>query len=248
MGTLDGQVALVTGGSRGIGRAICIELAREGAAVVVNYREKAEEAAATVAEIRKAGGRADACAADVADEAHNRAMAAFALRTYGRIDILICNAGIVRDQLLGAMKVEEWDDVMRTNVRGVFLTIREVLPQMMSQRSGSIVALSSVAADRGGRGHANYVASKGAINAMIKSLAIELAPRNIRVNAVAPGVIETEMTERVRTFGEAEIKAQIPLKRYGKPEDVARAVRFLASPDASYITGEVLHVTGGFGV
>lgn len=248
MGILDGQVALVTGGSRGIGRAICVELAREGAGVVVNYRTRADDAAATVEEIRNGGGRAEVFAADVADEAQSRALATFAIRTFGRLDVLVCNAGIVRDQLLGAMKAEEWDDVMRTNVRGVFLTIREALPQMMSQRSGSIIALSSVAADKGGRGHANYVASKGAINALTKSLAIELAPRGIRVNAVAPGVIETEMTERVRTFGEAEIKAQIPLKRYGKPEDVARAVRFLASPDAGYITGQVLHVTGGFGV
>jgi 3-oxoacyl-[acyl-carrier protein] reductase len=248
MGILDGQTALVTGGSRGIGRAICVELAREGASVVVNYRARAEEAAATAEEIRNAGGTAEVCAADVADEAQSRALAAFAIRTYGRLDILVCNAGIVRDQLLGAMKVDEWDDVMRTNVRGVFLPIREALPRMMSQRSGSIVLLSSVAADRGGRGHANYVASKGAINAMTKSLAIELAPRGIRVNAVAPGIIETEMTHRIRTFGEAEISGQIPLKRYGKPEDVARAVRFLASPDASYITGQIVGVTGGFGV
>jgi 3-oxoacyl-[acyl-carrier protein] reductase len=248
MGSLDGKVALVTGGSRGIGRAISAELAREGAAVVVNYRTKAEDAAATVAAIREAGGRAESCAGDVAAEADAKALLTFVLRTYGGLDILVCNAGITRDQLLGAMKIDEWDDVMRTNVRGVFLTIREALPQMMSQRSGSIVALSSIAAERGGRGHANYVASKGAINAMTKSLAIELAPRGIRVNAVAPGIILTEMTERIRTFAEGEIQAQIPLKRYGSPEDVAKAVRFLASPDAGYITGEVLHVTGGFGV
>jgi 3-oxoacyl-[acyl-carrier protein] reductase len=248
MGILDGQVALVTGGSRGIGRAICVELAREGAAVVVNYRSRADDAAATVAAIRDAGGRAEASAGDVAAEADARALLAFVNRTYGRLDILVCNAGIIRDQLLGAMKADDWDEVMRTNVRGVFLAIREALPQMMSQRSGSIIALSSIAAEKGGRGHANYVASKGAINAMVKSLAIELAPRGIRVNAVAPGVIVTEMTDRVRTFAEPEIQQQIPLKRFGSPEDVAKAVRFLASSDASYITGEVLHVTGGFGV
>jgi 3-oxoacyl-[acyl-carrier protein] reductase len=248
MGVLDGQVALVTGGSRGIGRAICLELAREGAAVVVNYRTHAAEADAVVTEIRSTGGRAESFAADVASETDTKALLAFAGRAYGRLDILVCNAGIVRDQLLGAMKADDWDDVMRTNVRGVFLTVREALPQMMSQRSGSIVTLSSVAAERGGRGHANYVASKGAINALTKSLAVELAPRSIRVNAVAPGVIATDMTARIRMFAETEIQSQIPLRRLGNPEDVARAVRFLASPDASYITGQVLHVTGGFGV
>lgn len=248
MGTLDGQVALVTGGSRGIGRAICLELARDGAAVVVNYRSKREEADAVVAEIRAAGGRAESCAADVGNEKDARALLAYAIGNYLRLDILVCNAGIIRDQLLGAMKTVDWDDVMQTNVRGVFLSIREALPQMMSQRSGSIIALSSIAAERGGRGHANYVASKGAINAMVRSLAVELAPRGIRVNAVAPGIIVTEMTGRIRTFAEPEIQAQIPLKRLGTPDEVARAVRFLASPDASYITGEILHVTGGFGV
>jgi 3-oxoacyl-[acyl-carrier protein] reductase len=248
MGVLDGQVALVTGGSRGIGRAICLELAREGAAVVVNYRTHAAEADAVVTEIRSTGGRAESFAADVASETDTKALLAFAGRAYGRLDILVCNAGIVRDHLLGAMKADDWDDVMRTNVRGVFLTVREALPQMMSQRSGSIVTLSSVAAERGGRGHANYVASKGAINALTKSLAVELAPRSIRVNAVAPGVIATDMTARIRMFAETEIQSQIPLRRLGNPEDVARAVRFLASPDASYITGQVLHVTGGFGV
>jgi 3-oxoacyl-[acyl-carrier protein] reductase len=248
MGTLDEKIALVTGGSRGIGRAICLELARDGAAVVVNYRSRSDEADAVVAEIRATGGRAEPFAADVAREKDSRALLAHAIRTYGRLDILVCNAGIIRDQLLGAMKVEEWDEVMQTNVRGVFLTIREALPQMMSQRAGSIILLSSIGAERGGRGHANYVASKGAVNAMVKSLAVELAPRGIRVNAVAPGIIITEMTDRIRTFAEAEIQAQIPLKRLGTPEEVARAVRFLASPDASYITGEILHVTGGFGV
>jgi 3-oxoacyl-[acyl-carrier protein] reductase len=248
MGVLDGQVALVTGGSRGIGRAICIELAGHGASVIVNYRANAAEAETVVGAIRESDGKAEAFAADVASEADIRALLAFSIRTYGHLDILICNAGIIRDQLLGAMKADDWDDVMRTNVRGVFLPIREALPHMMSQRSGSIVALSSIAAERGGRGHANYVASKGAINAMTKSLAVELAPRGIRVNAVAPGIITTDMTARIRAFADAEIQAQIPLRRLGNPEEVARAVRFLASPEASYITGQVLHVTGGFGV
>jgi 3-oxoacyl-[acyl-carrier protein] reductase len=238
----------VTGGSRGIGRAIAKELAREGASVVVNYRSRREDAEAVVCEIRTEGGAAECCAGDVANEADMRALVACAANTFGRLDILICNAGIVRDQLLGAMRLEDWEAVMQTNTRGVFLSIRESLPHMMSQRSGNIVVLSSISAERGGRGHANYVASKGAVNAMVKSLAIELAPRGIRVNAVAPGVVLTEMTTRIRNFAEAEIKAQIPMKRFGEPEEIARAVRFIASPDASYITGHVLNVTGGFGL
>jgi 3-oxoacyl-[acyl-carrier protein] reductase len=248
MPALQGQSAIVTGASRGIGRAIAIELAREGAAVVLNYRSRQEEAEAVVCEIRKAGGTAECCPADVASEADVRKLIAFAASAFGRLDILVCNAGVVRDTLLGAMKLDDWEAVMQTNTRGVFLSIRESLPHMMSQRSGNIIVLSSISAERGGRGHANYVASKGAVNAMVKSLAVELAPRGIRVNAVAPGVIVTEMTNRIRNFAEAEIMAQIPMKRLGQPEEIARAVRFLASPDASYITGHVLNVTGGFGL
>jgi 3-oxoacyl-[acyl-carrier protein] reductase len=248
MASLAKQVAIVTGASRGIGRAIAMELAHDGAAVVAGYHQRQGEAEEVVRTIREAGGVADSCAADVTRERDVRALVEFAIARRGRVDVLVCSAGIVRDQLLGAMTLADWEAVLDVNLRGVFLSVREVLPHMMSQRSGSIVALSSIAADRGGRGHANYVASKGAINAMVRSLAVELAPRNIRVNAVSPGIIVTEMTDRIRTYGGDEMKGQIPLKRFGHPRDVARAVRFLASPEASYITGEILHVTGGYGL
>jgi 3-oxoacyl-[acyl-carrier protein] reductase len=248
MGCLAGLSAIVTGASRGIGRAIATELASEGAAVTANYCTHQEQAEQLVAEIRSGGGRADAFGADVSSETGVRQLVEFAIAQHGRLDILVCNAGVTRDMLLGSMKLEDWESVIDANLRSVFLSIREVIPHMMSQRSGAIVSLSSIAAERGGRGHANYVASKGAINAITRSLAVELAPRGIRVNAVAPGIIVTDMTKHVRSFAEDELKGQIPLKRFGEPKEVARAVCFLVSPDASYITGEILHVTGGFGV
>jgi 3-oxoacyl-[acyl-carrier protein] reductase len=247
MTALQGQVALVTGGSRGIGRAVARELGACGAAVVVGYRAAEAEAAAVVAEIVGAGGRARAVRADVTSEADVRRLVAETLQAFERVDVLVCSGGIVRDRLAAAMTTDDWDAVIAANLRGPFLCVRECVPPMMAQKSGSIVLLSSVAADRGGRGHCNYAASKGGINAMVRALAVELAPKKIRVNAVAPGVIVTDMTQRIRDAAEAEILAQIPLRRYGQAEEVARAVRFLASADASYVTGEVLHVTGGMG-
>lgn len=248
MSRLQDRIAIVTGGSRGIGRAIAIELAREGASVVVNYRTRQDEADGVVAEIEGMGRQAIACQADVTDQQAMRRLAGATVQQFGRIDVLVANAGIVRDQLAAAMSLDDWSAVINTNLSGTFLAIREVIPQMMSQKRGSIVAISSIAADRAGRGHCNYVAAKGGINAMTRALAVELAPKKIRVNAVAPGVVATEMSNRVRNLAGDEILAQIPLRRYGEPIDIARAVCFLASDDASYITGEILHVTGGFGL
>ncbi|MES1243419.1 MAG: 3-oxoacyl-ACP reductase FabG [Acidobacteriota bacterium] len=248
MNGLEGQTALVTGASRGIGRAIAGELAAEGAAVVIGYHRSREAAEELAAEIEAAGGRALCCQADVGDEEAVRKLVSFTLRKLGKLDILVCNAGVVRDQLAAAMSVADWDEVIRTDLRGPFLCIREALRPMIAQRRGCVINISSIAADLAGRGHCNYAAAKGGLNAMTRSLAVELAPKGIRVNAVAPGVIVTDMSQRIRNLAEDRILEQIPLGRFGEPREVARAVRFLASPDAAYITGEVLHVTGGLGL
>ncbi|MDX6401984.1 MAG: 3-oxoacyl-[acyl-carrier protein] reductase [Gaiellaceae bacterium] len=244
----DGRAALVTGGSRGIGRAIAVQLAGEGAHVVVSYLQAQDEAEGVVDEIKAAGGIAHVQQADVGDEAAVKELVRFTVRRLGGIDVLIANAGTVQDQLLGMMTVKQWDTVLGVNLRGPFLCIREALPFMMRKKSSSIVCLSSVAADKAGRGHSNYVAAKGGLNSMVRSLAVELAPKGVRVNAVAPGVIATSMSERVRRLAGDEILNQIPLQRFGEPDDVARAVCFLASDEASYVTGEILQVTGGFGL
>jgi 3-oxoacyl-[acyl-carrier protein] reductase len=244
----DGRAALVTGASRGIGKAIAVQLAGEGARVVVNYLKAQDEAEAVVDEITTSGGEAHLHQADVGDEDAVKELVRFTMRRLGGIDVLVTSAGTVQDQLLGMMTVKQWDTVLGVNLRGTFLCIREALPFMMRKKSSSIVCLSSIAADKAGRGHANYVAAKGGLNSMVKSLAVELAPKGVRVNAVAPGVIATSMTERVRRLAGDEILDQIPLQRFGNPDDVARAVCFLASDEASYVTGEILQVTGGFGL
>ena len=248
MTRFTGQVALITGASRGIGRAIALQLANEGANVIVNYNRSAELAEQVVEEIRGMGREAYAFQANVADEMAVRRLVRFTEAKFQRVDVLIVNAGIARDQLAASMTLQQWEEVIQINLGGAFLCIREVIPGMILQKSGSIVFISSIAADRGGRGHINYVASKGGLNAMVPSLAVEVAPKGIRVNAVSPGVIITKISQRVRDLAEDEILAQIPLKRFGLPEEVARAACFLASADASYITGEILHVTGGFGI
>jgi 3-oxoacyl-[acyl-carrier protein] reductase len=244
----ENHVVLVTGGSRGIGRAISLQFGEEGAKIVVNYHQAVDEAEAVVASIQERGGQAVSFQADVREETAVKKLVHFTMKQYGRIDTLVANAGSVRDQLLAAMTLEQWETVIQTNLRGPFLCIREVVPLMMRQKSGNIIAISSIAAEMAGRGHVNYVAAKGGVNAMTRALAVELAPRNIRVNAVSPGVILTEMTKRIRNLATDEILNDIPLKRFGKPEEVAQAVCFLASDAASYITGEILHVTGGLGL
>lgn len=244
----DGCAAIVTGGSRGIGRATALQLASEGASVVVGYARAHDEADAVVDEITAAGGAAHRFQADVASEDAVKDLVRFTVRTFGGVDVLVAGAGVAQDGLVATMSLQQWDTVLHVNLRGAFLCIREALPFMIRKRAGSVVCLSSIAATRGGRGHANYVAAKGGINSLVRSLAVELAPKGVRVNAVSPGVIATEMSERIRRFAGDDILAGIPLRRYGEPADVAKAVCFLASDDASYVTGEVLQVTGGFGL
>jgi 3-oxoacyl-[acyl-carrier protein] reductase len=241
---LTGGVAIVTGGGRGIGRAIVQTLASAGLEVVFTYRDNAASAADAVA--ATPGAKVSAEAVDVRDSA---ACAAFAEKLFdraGRIDLLVNNAGVIRDNALAAMSDEDVRAVFETNVTGTFNMTRAVAPYMISRRHGKIINISSVSGEKGGRGQTNYAASKGAINAFTRSLAVELAPRGITVNAVAPGVIETEMSREVRERAGDQVLSRILLRRIGRPEEVAHAVWFLASKYADYITGEILHVDGGF--
>ena len=243
---LAGKSVLVTGGSRGIGRAIVELFADEGANVTFFYKGNAAAAQDVVAKLREAGRDVHAVQADVTDAAAcNAAVERLTERTE-RIDVLVNNAGVIRDNPLAALDDDDIRTVLDTNVGGVFNVTRAVVPYMVMQRAGTIVNLSSVAGDKGGRGQTNYAASKGAVNAFTRALAVEIAPRGIRVNAVAPGVIDTEMSQNVREMAGDEAKARILLKRFGTAQDVAYAVWFLASDYANYVTGQVFHVDGGF--
>ena len=239
------KVAVVTGASRGIGRAIALELGRRGNFVVVNYNGSAEKAEAVKQEIEAAGGEACAMQCDVSDYGACEAFMKDVIKEYKRIDILVNNAGVTRDGLLMQMKEEDFDTVVDTNLKGAFHTIRFAARQMLKQRSGRIINLSSVVGLRGNGGQVNYSASKAGIIGLTKSAAKELASRGITVNAIAPGFIETEMTAVLPEETKAATLKEIPLQKFGKPEDVAQAAAFLASDEAAYITGQVLCVDGG---
>lgn len=245
---LNEKAAVVTGSARGLGRAIALQLAQAGAKVIVNYAGSADKAAETVRLIQEAGGTAIAVQADVSCAADVDRLVKETIAAYGRIDILVNNAGIARDNLLLRLKEQDWDAVIDTNLKGIFLCTKAVSRYMLKQRSGVIINIASVVGIRGNAGQANYAAAKAGVIGFTKAVAKELAPRGIRVNAIAPGYISTDMTAILPEEAKNQILDSIPLGRFGTPEDIAQAVLFLASPAGSYITGHTLSIDGGMSI
>lgn len=244
MFSLKGKVALVTGASQGIGRATALALAENGARVAIAARN-AEKLASLAEEIAQAGGEALAVQMDVADGAQVKAGFQQTLTKFGRLDVLVNNAAITRDTLALRMKLEDWDAVLRTNLTGAHLCIQQALGAMLKQRSGRIINITSVVAETGNAGQANYVASKAGLIGLTRAIAVEVASRSITVNAIAPGFIETPMTDPLSAELKEKMKGMIPLGRFGADKEIAAAVVFLASDEAAYITGQVLDVNGG---
>jgi 3-oxoacyl-[acyl-carrier protein] reductase len=242
---LEGKVAIVTGASRGIGREIALQFAKEGADVVVNFAGSEAKANEVVQEIMEIGRQAIAYQCNVGNAEEVQNMVKETIGHFGKVDILVNNAGITRDNLLMRMKEDEWDDVINTNLKGVFLCTKAVTRPMMKQRSGKIINVASIVAISGNAGQANYVAAKSGVIGLTKTTAKELSTRGITVNAVAPGFITTDMTGELTEEIQSEMLKQIPLGRFGDPGDVARVAVFLASNDANYMTGQTLHVDGG---
>jgi 3-oxoacyl-[acyl-carrier protein] reductase len=243
--SLENKVALVTGGSRGIGRAIALEFAARGAAVVVNYNKSPESAEEVVKQIKDSGGKAAAFQADVSDFKQAEALVKFAIETFGDLSILVNNAGITRDQLIMMMPEADWDAVINTNLKSTFNCSKAAVKHMMRKRVGRIINIASVAGQMGNPGQTNYSASKGGQIAFTKALAREIATRNITVNAIAPGFVDTEILDAMTPeILEAALK-MVPLGRKGKPEEIAFAASFFASDESAYITGQVLGVDGG---
>jgi 3-oxoacyl-[acyl-carrier protein] reductase len=242
---LEGKAALVTGASRGIGREIALELARQGANVAVNFSGSEAKANEVVDEIKALGREAFAVKCDVSKSEQVAEMIKGTIDSFGKLDILVNNAGITKDNLLMRMKEEEWDDVININPKGVFLCTKAVTRQMMKQRVGRIINIASVVGVSGNPGQANYVAAKAGVIGLTKTTAKELASRNITVNAVAPGFITTDMTDKLSEEVKAELLKQIPLARLGEPKDIAKITAFIASDDSSYMTGQTLNINGG---
>ena len=245
---LEGKIALVTGAAKGIGRAIALALAADGATVVVNYNGSKERAEQVVEEIKALGADGMAYQCNVADTAATADMVKEVIKTYGKLDILVNNAGITRDNLIMKMSEEDFDAVIDANLKGCFNTIKAVSRQMLKQRAGRIINITSVSGILGNAGQANYAASKAGIIGLTKTMARELASRGITVNAVAPGFVDTDMTQVLPENVKEAATAQIPLGRFGKPEDIANMVAYLASEKASYITGQIISVDGGIAI